>query len=125
MNINYRLEKKVEDVIDKNPQDVTFELIGKIGSYLFNDIKDMKEWAEHSPNATVNLSVSYDSEGAKVHEPSEEQRQQLSALSHIHKRIMDKMKESTDGMEAVNCAILINYVTAMMDEIENEKDTQE
>ena len=125
MKINYRLEKKVEDVIDKNPQDVTFELIGKIGSYLFNDIQNMKEWAEQSPNATVNLSVSYDSEGATEHEPSEEQCQQLSALSKIHKRLMDKMKESTDGMEAVNYAVLINHVTAMMDEIENETETKQ
>ena len=122
MIISYQLTKNVEQVINKTPEAVTFELIGDFGVQLLQRVKNLIEWAQTEPNATVNLSVKYDTEGRQEHEPSEEQRQQLSALSKIHKRIMDKVKSSTKMDDILIYGQMSNITMEMIKEIENESE---
>ena len=120
MNISYQLTKNVEQVINKTPEEVTFELIGDFGVQVFQRVKNLIEWAQTEPNATVNLSVKYDTEGRQEYEPSEEQRQQLSALAKIHKRIMDKAKSSTEMEDILVYGLMSNITFEMIKEIEYE-----
>lgn len=120
MIISYQLTKNVEQVINKTPEEVTFELIGDFGTQLLQRIKYLIEWAQTEPNATVNLSVKYDTEGRQEHEPSEEQRQQLSALAKIHKRIMDKVKSSTEMEDILIYGQMSNITMEMIKELESE-----
>lgn len=119
MEFTYFTSKNVKETTKQEPEDIAFDIVHNIGHHLVSFAKTLKRLENDSPNGTLSVKLTYNTEGVKKHEPSEEKRQQLSALSQIHKRLMDKMKESTDGMEAVNYAVLINHVTAMMDEIEN------
>ena len=120
MTISYQLTKNVEQVINKTPEQVTFELIGDFGVQVLQRIKNLIEWAQTEPNATVNLSVKYDTEGRQEYEPSEEQRQQLSALAKIHKSIIDKVKSSTKMEDILIYGQMSNITMEMIKEIENE-----
>jgi hypothetical protein len=97
------------------------ELANKVKKDIINRVKilEMDCNSDVCPKSVVTVTTEYLSEGLKD-EPTDEQRSELSALCKIHKRIMDKVNETTDFSETLVYGALICIVTNMMKEIENE-----
>ncbi len=110
----------LEDLKDKGPEAALEELTRKVTADIEDKVRILKNDLENpTSKAVVCVYTKYLSNGIKK-EPTDDQRNELSALCKIHKRIMDKVKESTDFSETLVYGALIGIVTDMMKEIENE-----
>jgi hypothetical protein len=110
----------LEDLKDKDPEAALEELKREVIADIEDKVRILKGDYENYPDskAVVCVHTKYLSNGIKK-EPNDEQRGELSALCKIHKRIMDKVKESTDFSETLVYGTLLGIVTDMMKEIEN------
>lgn len=104
-------EKGFDTIVEELTKKVKGDIIDRIG------ILERDCDSHVCPKSVVTVTTKYLSEGLKK-EPTDEQRSELSALCKIHKRIMDKVKDSTDFSETLVYGTLIGVVTDMMKEIE-------
>ncbi len=111
------------DLVDlkyKGPEATLEELKRKVIADIEDKFRILKgDLEDPTSKAVVCVRTEYLSEGIEK-EPTDEQRSELSALCKIHKRIMDKVKESTDFSETLVYCRMVNILTDMMKEIENE-----
>lgn len=120
MKYTYFTYKTAKETSEEKPEQIAFDIIHNIGYKLVDFAKTLKELEKDSPNATLSVELTYYTEGLKEPEPSEEQRQQLSALAKIHKRIMDKVKSSAEMEDLLVYGQMSNITMEMIKEIETE-----
>jgi hypothetical protein len=107
-------EKGFDTTVEELSNKVKKDIVDRI-RFLENDCD-----SEVCPKSVVTVTTKYLSEEPKI-EPTDEQRCELSALAKIHKRLTDKVKESTDFSETLVYVRLVGIVTDMMKEMENEQ----
>lgn len=122
MEFTYFTSKNVKETTKQEPEDIAFDIIHNIGHHLVGFAKTLKRLENDSPNGTLSVKLTYNTEGVKDHEPSEEKRQQLSALARLHKCFMDKVKSSTEMEDILVYGQMANTAVEMMKEIESEND---
>lgn len=108
-----------DDFKEKGFDTTVEELSKKVKEDIIDRVKILERDCYYNacPKSVVTVTTKYLSEGLKE-EPTDEQRSELSALCKIHKRIMDKVKVSTDFSETLVYGRLVGIVTDMMSEIE-------
>ena len=108
-----------DDLKNKGFDTTVEELAKKVKEDIIDRVRFLERDCDSHvcPKSVVTVTTKYLSEGLKK-EPTDEQRGELSALCKIHKRIMDKVKDSTDFSETLVYGRLVGIVTDMMKEIE-------
>lgn len=121
MEISIMRMVSLEDLKNKGVEAATDKLLKDVTGDIADKVRILKDDYENYPDskAVVCVHTKYLSNGVSK-EPTDEQRNELSALCKIHKRLMDKVKDSTDFSETLVYGRLVGIVTDMMKEIENE-----
>lgn len=120
MEISIIRAVSLEDLKNKGVEAATDKLLKDVTGDIEDKVRILKDDYENYPDskAVVCVHTKYLSDGIK-NEPTDYQRNELSILCKIHKRIMDKVKESNDFSETLVYVRLVGIVTEMMKEIEN------
>lgn len=111
----------LEDLKNKGVESATDKLLKDVTCDIENKVRILKGDYENYPDskAVVCVHTKYLSNGIK-NEPTDDQRSQLSALSKVHKVIMDKAKGEGNSLEDLfYYGKLAGMVTDLMKEIEN------
>jgi hypothetical protein len=110
----------LEDLKDKGPEAALEELTRKVIADIEDKVRILKgDTEDQTSKAVVCVHTKYLSNGIK-NEPTDDQRSQLSALSKVHKVIMDKAKGEGNSLEDLfYYGKLAGMVTDLMKEIEN------
>jgi len=121
MEISKLLVRDLND-LSKNHGSVSklsSNLIGDVAYDIIDRVQTLKNCEKSSPNGVVSVLVKYSSDGLEK-EPTDEQRQYLSALSKIHNNIMSKVKSNDSLEDVVYYAGLAKIVHEMIEEVKNE-----
>jgi hypothetical protein len=120
MEISIMRAVGLEDLKDKDPEAALEELKGKVIADIEDKYRILKgDLEDPTSKAVVCVHTKYLSDGIK-NEPTDDQRSQLSALTKVHKIIMDKVKGGGNSFEDVlYYGKLAGMVVNLMKEIEN------
>ena len=103
----------------RSVSELSSNLIGDVAYDIMNRVQTLKNCENSSPNAVVSVLVKYSSNGLGE-EPTDEQRQYLSALYKIYNNIISEIKSNENAKDVFYYAKLAQIVRTMMEEAENE-----
>ncbi len=120
MEISIMRAASLEDLKDKGPEADLEELTRKVPADIEDKVRILKgDLKDPNSKAVVCVHTKYLSNGIKK-EPTDDQLSELSALSKVHKIIMDKAKGEKGLENLFYYGKLAGIVTNLMQEIENE-----
>ena len=120
MEISIMRVASLEDLKGKGLEAALEELTRKVTADIEDKVRILKgDLEDPTSKAVVCVHTKYLSNGIKK-EPTDDQRSELSALSKIHKVIMDKAKIEKGLENLFYYGKLAGIVTDLMREIENE-----